>query len=87
MPAIRKCEDLRENYSEIAEFCHTYREPIFITENGQGDLAVMSIETYDELLGKIELYKTIQKGLNQIKNGQTVSEEVMMKKIKQYAGI
>jgi len=87
MPAIRKSADLRNNYGEISEFCHNYREPIFITKNGQGDLAVMSIETYEEIIGKLELYKQIQIGINQIKKGEIVSEEKMMKKIKQYAGI
>ena len=46
MPVIRKSADLRNNYGEISEFCHNYREPVFITKNGQGDLAVMGIETY-----------------------------------------
>jgi len=86
MPAIRKSADLRNNYGEISEFCRNYREPVFITKNGQGDLAVMSIETYEEIIGKLELYKKIQIGVNQIKNGETVSEETMMKKIKQYSG-
>ena len=40
MPAIRKSADLRDNYGEIFAFCHKYREPVFITNNGQGDLAV-----------------------------------------------
>ena len=87
MPAIRKSADLRNNYGEISEICHNYREPVFITKNGQGDLAVMSIETYEEIIGKLELYKKIQIGINQIKNGETVSEEKMIKKIKEYAGI
>jgi len=87
MPAIRKSADLRNNYSEISEFCHNYREPIFITKNGQGDLAVMGIESYEEMNGKIELYQKILIGLSQIKNGETVPEEVIMKKIKQYSAL
>ena len=87
MPAIRKSADLRNKYGEISEFCHNHREPVFITKNGQGDLAVMSIEAYEEIIGKLELYKKIQIGINQIKNGETISEEKMMGKIKQYAGI
>ena len=87
MPAIRKSADLRNNYGEISEFCHNYREPVFITKNGQGDLAVMSIETYEEIIGRLELYKKIQIGINQIKNGEIVPEKKMMNKIKQYAGI
>lgn len=38
MPVIRPSADLRYNYSEISEFCHKNTEPVFITENGQGDL-------------------------------------------------
>jgi len=87
MPVIRKSADLRNNYSEISEFCHNYREPVFITKNGQGDLAVMGIETYEEMNGRLELYQKILIGLNQIKNGETVPEEKIMKKIKKYAGI
>jgi len=87
MPAIRKSADLRNNYGEISKFCHNYREPIFITKNGQGDLAVMGIEAYEEMNGRLELYQKIILGLSQIKNGETVPEEIMMKKIKQYAGL
>lgn len=86
MPAIRPSADLRNNYSEISTFCHTYKEPIFITKNGQGDLAVMSIEVFEELTSKYKLYEAINIGLNQIKNGKVISGKEMMKKIKKYAG-
>ena len=44
MPEIKSSADLRNNYNEISTFCHNYAEPVFITKNGKGDLAVMSIE-------------------------------------------
>jgi len=87
MPAIRKSADLRNNYSEISEFCHNYREPIFITKNSLGDLAVMGIEAFEEMNGRLELYQKILIGLSQIKNGETIPEEKMMSKIKQYADL
>lgn len=49
MPQIRPITDLR-NTTEISNACHARREPIFITKNGYGDLAVMSIELYEELI-------------------------------------
>ncbi|MDO4261392.1 MAG: type II toxin-antitoxin system Phd/YefM family antitoxin [Eubacteriales bacterium] len=49
MPQIRPITDLR-NTSEISELCHARREPIFITKNGYGDLVVMSIEAYEEMI-------------------------------------
>jgi prevent-host-death family protein len=49
MPQIRPITDLR-NTTEISELCHRKKEPVFITKNGYGDLVVMSIETYEEML-------------------------------------
>ena len=49
MPQIRPITDLR-NTTEISELCHAKREPLFITKNGYGDLVVMSIEAYEELV-------------------------------------
>lgn len=49
MPQIRPITDLR-NTTEISELCHAKREPLFITKNGYGDLVVMSIEAYEELI-------------------------------------
>ena len=71
MPAIKSSADLRNGYNEISKFCHTYNEPVFITKNGKGDLAVMSIETYERLVGKFELYGLIMDGIDDIKTGNT----------------
>ncbi len=71
MPTIKSSADLRNGYNEISTFCHTYNEPVFITRNGKGDLAVMSIETYERLVGKFELYGLIMDGLDDVKSGNT----------------
>jgi prevent-host-death family protein len=70
MPNIKSSTDLRNNYNEISKFCHESREPIFITKNGQGDLAVMSIETYEMLNGKLELYRLLDEGRAAVKEGR-----------------
>ena len=71
MPTIRPSADLRNNYNEISKFCHTYSEPVFITKNGRGDLAILSIETYEKLCGKFEPYKLLDEGLQADKAGKT----------------
>ena len=71
MPTIRSSADLRNSYNDISTFCHNYSEPVFITKNGKGDLAVMSIEAYENLVGKFELYGLIQEGLTDIAEGKT----------------
>jgi hypothetical protein len=77
MPVIKESADLVNSYGEISAFCHKYREPIFITKNGAGDLAVMSIEIYEEIIGKRKLINLLNEGLNDIKNGDILSEEEM----------
>ncbi len=49
MLQIRPITDLRKT-TEISELCHTKKEPIFITKNGYGDLVVLRVETYEEML-------------------------------------
>lgn len=70
MPNIRSSTDLRNNYNDISKFCRESREPIFITKNGQGDLAVMSIETYEMINGKLELYRLLDEGRAAVRNGR-----------------
>ena len=84
MPAIRNSMDLMNNFNEIRDFCQNYREPIFLTNNGQGELAVMSIDAYEELVGRLELYHSLQMGLDQINNGEVIEEEEMMEKLNNY---
>jgi PHD/YefM family antitoxin component YafN of YafNO toxin-antitoxin module len=70
MPYIKSSTDLRNNYNDISAFCHESREPIFITKNGQGDLAVMSIEMFETLNGKLELYRLLDEGHAAVKEGR-----------------
>ncbi len=71
MPNIRSSADLRNSYNEISTFCHKYSEPVFITKNGKGDLAVMSIEAYEAMAERFELYSAIREGLDDVHAGRT----------------
>ena len=83
MPTIRPSADLRNKYNEISELCHEYLEPVFITKNGTGDLAVMSIETYEFLAGKLELHSLIDEGLNQVQTGKVKPIKESIKSIRE----
>lgn len=83
MPNIKSSTDLRNNYNDISTFCHESREPVFITKNGQGDLAVMSIETYEAFSGKLELYRLLDEGKAAVKSGKKRPLHEVMKDIKQ----
>jgi PHD/YefM family antitoxin component YafN of YafNO toxin-antitoxin module len=83
MPNIKSSTDLRNNYNEISTFCHEHREPVFITKNGQGDLVVMSIETYEMLNGKLDLYRLLDEGRQAVKEGRKRPIEDVMRDIRQ----
>lgn len=85
MPEIRPIKDLR-NTTEISELCHRTNEPVFITKNGYGDMVVMSMETYEKSLAKLELYQKLAEAETQIKNeedlldGEMVFEDLKKKR-------
>jgi prevent-host-death family protein len=83
MPNIRPSSDLRNKYNEISEFCHKYSEPVYITKNGTGDLVVMSIEVYEMLSGKLELYRLLDEGRAAVTEGRKRPLEDVMRDIRQ----
>ncbi len=81
MPNIRPSSDLRNSYNEISAFCHEHGEPVYITKNGTGDLAVMSIETYERLVGRFELYSLLERGMDDVKAGRGKPAKQVLDKI------
>lgn len=75
MPNIRPSSDLRNKYNEISAFCHQYGEPVYITKNGTGDLAIMSIEAYERLTARVELYTLLEEGMADIRAGRVVDAD------------
>lgn len=82
MPTIRPSSDLRNNYNEISTFCHENSEPVYITKNGKGDLAVVSIETFERLVGKFELRKLLEEGLEDLRSNRTLPMNKAFDKIR-----
>lgn len=82
MPTIRPSSDLRNKYNEISKFCRKYSEPVYITKNGKGDLVVMSIETYERLVGKSELKKLLNEGINDLENNRVIPVDDAFDQIK-----
>lgn len=44
---IKSSTALRSDYNSISAFAHETGEPVYITKNGDGDLAVMSTEAFE----------------------------------------
>ncbi len=45
---IKASAALRNDYAAISELAKKINEPIYITKNGEGDMVLMSIETYEK---------------------------------------
>lgn len=59
MPIIKSISSLRNRTRDIASLCHEQDEPVYLTTNGEGDLVVMSIEHYERLKTRIELFEKL----------------------------
>lgn len=75
MPMIISSADLRNQYADISRKVHETGEPVFVTKNGKGDVAILSMETYDRMMGIIEAREKVLKGLDSIKRGDVAPAE------------
>ena len=47
---IKASAALRNDYASISNLAKESNEPIYITKNGEGDMVLMSIEAYEEMI-------------------------------------
>ena len=59
MPVIRPISDLVTSLSEITKVVHETDEPVFLTNNGYGDMVVMSMEIWEEMNFENEIYQKL----------------------------
>jgi len=59
MPIIKSISSLRHRTREIASICHKRDEPVYLTTNGEGDLVVMTIDHYERLTARIDLFEKL----------------------------
>ena len=45
-PIIKPSSELRKNNNSVTEICRTYKTPVFLARNGEGDTVIMDVETY-----------------------------------------
>lgn len=76
--------DLRNKYSQIAEFVKHNHEPIVLTKNGEGDLIVMSIELFEEKEIELELYKRLAENNMDIAKGHFQTGAEFSKQLGKY---
>ena len=70
MPQIIPIKDLKDT-AKVSEMCHKSSEPIFVTKNGYGDMVLMSIEAFEKIYQKEQLYRELEISENEIRGGKT----------------
>jgi prevent-host-death family protein len=75
---IQSLSVFKRDSSKFAKQMQKTKQPIVLTVNGKASLVVQDAESYEELLEakeKLETLKAIQKGMAEIKNGQSKSSD------------
>ena len=74
---IRPSAAIRQNYNQIAELCRKTAAPVFLTKNGEGDLVVMDIDTFNRREKMLELREellAVEEDRIAGRNGCTIDE-------------
>ncbi|MCL2235700.1 MAG: type II toxin-antitoxin system Phd/YefM family antitoxin [Defluviitaleaceae bacterium] len=56
---IKSSATLRNNYRKVADFCIESGQPVFLTNNGEGELVVMSIQAWQEERQRIQVEEAL----------------------------
>ncbi|MBR3732644.1 MAG: antitoxin PHD [Spirochaetales bacterium] len=87
MPNICPAATLGTSYKEISRYCHETGKPVFVTDEGRGDLAVMSMENYEKISDRFELYSLLMQGLEDVRAGRTYDAYESLNEIKKEIGL
>jgi len=56
---IKPSAAIRNNYRKVADYCIETGQPVFLTNNGEGELVVMSIQAWKEERQRILVEETL----------------------------
>lgn len=80
---IKPSAVMRNSYNEISDLCKKTSQPVFLTKNGEGDLVVMDIETFnrrEQMLQLREDLLAVEEDRLHGLEGHSVSDVVRMMK-------
>ena len=86
MPKIIPIRGL-ENTERISLMCRESDEPVFITEDGNVDMVIMSIKVYEETLGRQNIYDKLAAAGKDIEEGRTRDAMASLAALRQKYGV
>lgn len=87
MPSVISSTVLRNNYNSVSEQCRASAEPIYVTKNGCGDLAVMGIESYEQLKSRLDMYEFLMQGRRDADTGRVMPATQATNSIREELGL
>lgn len=83
---IKASAALRNDYTTISNLAKQTKQPIYITKNGEGDLVLMSIDTFEKREQMLDLRaKILQAEQERINGAETISVSEARKRLRERA--
>lgn len=57
MQIIKSITEIKKNIHKAADGCRRNESPVYVTKNGKINLVIMSLEHYERLIAKNDLYE------------------------------
>lgn len=81
---IKVSAALRNDYAAISNLAKETKEPIYITQNGEGDMVLMSIEAFEKREQILELRaKVLQAEQERMDGAETISVAEARKRLRE----
>jgi len=61
MPDVKPSTSIRHDYNLFSKHCRESHTPVLLTKNGEADLVVMSVETYQKIMARHRLGQMLAK--------------------------
>ncbi len=74
---------IRTDYNAFSTMCHQMSEPILITRNGESDLVVMSHETYNDFIDRMQLMFDLMEADRDLKENPTIPAEEVYRELRE----
>jgi PHD/YefM family antitoxin component YafN of YafNO toxin-antitoxin module len=83
IPQIRPVSDLKNKHSEIAMILKESAQPIFLTKNGHGEMVLMSMDGYAELMARVDIELKLKEAeVEAVRTDVRYSHENVMSKMR-----
>ena len=86
MPQIVPIKELK-NTNRISQMCHESHEPIYVTQNGYGDMVIMSMEAYERQMVLAEAEAKLAAAEEQVAAGNVLDAKKAFAALREKYGV